>query len=431
MTRGPRIRSALVACAAIAAAAYIIACAATSQGPPGAAPHTAPPHLVRATPDSGAVRVHPRAVEFTFDEVVSESPRGPQDLQHLVLISPSDGTLPNVDWHRQTLSIRPKRGWRTNTTYVVTLLAGLADLHNNTRDTSSVLVFSTGDNIPDTRLRGVVFDWVKNAFAPHAYVEAHPQGDTTIRFATEADSVGRYLLPFLTPGLYVVRALLDANRNHALDAREAWDTIAVTLRDSIAADFYTFVHDPRDTLGPRLGSVSVTDSVTLHLTFELPLSPAPGYVPTVRVVASDSSPVAVARVMSWTELTNLRTAADKAHRDSLAAKDTSASARAARQRAREDSVNRAAALADSIAKDTVRRAPPPKPARPPLITDVGVVLELPLKPASTYRLTVEATGVLGATRTTPRSFTTAKPSPPRGGPDVGAGRGRGGVLGPR
>jgi hypothetical protein len=387
----------------------VVACACAQSGmPPGGPPDTDPPVLLHVSPDSGRTRVKPRAVVFQFDEVINEVPKG-GDLASLVIISPGDGR-PEVGWARTAMTVHPRHGWRDNTAYVVTVLPGISDLRGNAIKDPTVIVFSTGAAIPDTRIGGVVFDWTKATPVPRAYVEAHPAGDTTLVFATESDSVGRFALPFLAPATYVVRALIDANHNRKLDLRELWDSSVVTLHDTANVELYSFVHD---TLGPRISGATVADSLTLRVTFDQPLWPDSAYTPAIALRAADSSAIPLAAVRPWATLADARAKVARQRTDSIARADTSAKARASRARFVEDSLNRAATIADSLARDTTKRVPPPVAKRPALLTDFAVQLQRPLPADAHYQLEAVAKGVLGATRTSRRTFTVPKPPEPK------------------
>jgi hypothetical protein len=388
---------------AVTVAALLASCA-NPQMPPGGPPDPDAPQLIASTPDSGSVRVTPDEVVFRFDEVISEMASG-ADLSKAVLVSPSDGTLPAVRWKRDAITVRPRRGWRPNTTYVITLLPVITDLRTNVRKATTVLVFSTGDEIPSTRLRGVAFDWARAAPAARAYIEARPVDDTTLVSSTESDSTGRFLLPFLRPGDYLVRAIVDGNRNRVLDPRETWDSARVRLVDTAAVDFYLA---QRDSVEPRVTTVTPVDSLTVRITLDRPLSPDSGYLPDVEVLRPDSTRVPVGSVVAWPALQLAREQAQRAARDSIARADTSTAARQARERATRDSINRAAAIADSIARDTTVRIPPPKSARPALVSEIGVVFREPLAPETRYRFRVNARGLYGPARVTERVLTTPK-----------------------
>jgi len=270
-----------------------MAACASPGSPPGGPVDTQAPEIVRIAPDSGRTGVTPRAVIFRFDEVVSERPAGAASLNALFMISPRDGE-PRVGWGRNEISVRPRRGWKPNTAYTVTLLPGLADLRGNVRNTGAVMVFSTGQTIPEGRITGTLFDWTEGRILQRALVEARPRTDTTTVYVTATDSAGTFSIGNLPAGDYEVRGIADANNNRALDPREAWDSVSVSLADSADIELLAFVHD---SIGARLASVAVTDSVTLDLRFDNPLSvQSPLTAAHVRVVASDSTPVPVASV---------------------------------------------------------------------------------------------------------------------------------------
>lgn len=291
MTRGA---SSVASCLAFAALAFAALASCASPGvPPGGPVDTEAPQIVRIAPDSGKTGTTPRDVVFRFNEVVSERPSGAPSLSGLFLISPRDGE-PKVDWGRSEISVRPRRGWRSNTAYTITLLPGLSDLRGNTRNTGAVTQFATGASIPAGRIAGTFYNWAEARAVPRALIEARPATDTTLVYITAADSAGNFVLSTLPPGSYRVRGIADENGNKGLDPREAWDSATVSLRDSARTDIYAFVHD---SLGSRIASVTVTDSVTLEINFDNPLASAPALgVANVRVRASDSTDVRILSV---------------------------------------------------------------------------------------------------------------------------------------
>src|SRR6266487_636384 len=136
---------------AFAIAAVASSCASPGM-PPGGPVDTTAPLVIGIAPDSGTVNAKPGAVVFKFDETVAERPSGVPTLADLFLISPRDG-VPNVAWHRSTVDVKPSHGFRPNTVYTITLLAGITDLRGNVRNTGKMIVFSTGPQIPASRLR--------------------------------------------------------------------------------------------------------------------------------------------------------------------------------------------------------------------------------------------------------------------------------------
>lgn len=277
--------TAVCVCAAIAAG-----CASPGM-PPGGPPDVEAPRLIGVAPDSGRTSVSPRSVVFRFDEVVSETPPGAGSLASLFVISPQHGTAV-VDWARDEISVRPRRGWRPNTVYSVTMLPGLADLRGNVRTEGAATLFATGDVIPSTVVTGTLFDWAAGTPVHAGLVQAIAP-DSTIYLAF-SDSSGAFSLRHLPPGTYELKGVVDGNRNRALDAREPWDTVTAVLTDTARADLFAFVHD---SIGPRVQSVTVADSVTLRVVFDVPVDPRVGLDPAwARLIGPDSIPVPLARV---------------------------------------------------------------------------------------------------------------------------------------
>ncbi|MBA3657493.1 MAG: Ig-like domain-containing protein, partial [Gemmatimonadaceae bacterium] len=266
-----------------------VAACASPGTPPGGPIDKAAPVLLRVVPDSARARVKPPAVIFHFDEVVSERPPGATSLEQLFLISPRDGT-PSVDWKRKDVTVRPSKGWRSNTTYVVTMLPGIADLRGNVRNKGAQTVFSTGAALSTGSISGKIWNWAAGSVAAQAYVEAISLPDS-ITYVAISDSAGAFRLNYLPTGQFLVRGVIDENKNRGVDSREAWDSATVRLTDSATLGLFAIA---RDSIAPVIGAVTVDDSVTLRISFERALDPAA--LPTVAeitVQAADSSRIPV------------------------------------------------------------------------------------------------------------------------------------------
>ena len=205
----------------------VVGCAQLGSPPGGPEDHAAP-HLLRISPDTNALNARPKSVELRFDEVINERPgRGGGELSGLFLVSPRRGRV-DVKWHRSRIEIRPRGGWRPNTTYTITQLAGVTDLRGNADSLEHKYIFSTGPNRSPALIKGQVFDWVAGKVAPKAYVEAIHLPDS-LTFGEYADSLGRFVVHYVTPGTYLVRAFVDANSNRTLDRRELFDSATVQV----------------------------------------------------------------------------------------------------------------------------------------------------------------------------------------------------------
>jgi len=427
-TAAPRRQARTLASVVVALALGAGGCAEIGHGPPGGPEDHAPPKLLKVTPDTGTLHVKPKEVVFRFDEVVSERPSGANNLEGLVVLSPSDG-VPRVSWHRQAITVRPRKGFRANTAYSVTLLPGMADLRGNVLKSAATTYFSTGGDIPRTALRGIVFDWVAGKPAPHAFVQAFQRSDTNFSWIATTDSVGRFEIRAFPAGTYFVRALLDANNNRTLDPREPFDTLVAAVADSARVELLAFVHD---SLGPRIDRLAVDDSVTLRVDFDQPYEPTrPVTAAQFVLLRADSSRVPIIALLTDSALTAEKDAAAKARGDSVQRANPprnaadSARARTMPSAAPNASVpnaprpagqavplpsRRGAQSAGAAARDTT---PLPKPSRPSPVGRVIIRLGAPLAPASSYRLrATDVWGLSGAPRTSDRVFTTPKPAPP-------------------
>jgi hypothetical protein len=344
----------------------VISTACASPGvPPGGPVDTEAPKVLRITPDSGKTGVTPHEVVFKFDEVVNERPAAVQSLGALFLISPRDGD-PRVGWHRSEVSVRPRKGWKANTAYTITMLPGISDLRGNIRNSGTVTMFATGATFPTSRIRGTLFNWADARVLPKALVEARPVTDTATVYVASTDSTGSYTLPNLPPGQYLVRGIGDENNNRGLDPREMWDTASVSLADSASVDLYAFVHD---STGSRLQNVRMDDSVSITLNFDNPLSISqPLTAANVRVRGPDSTDVGIVSAMP-------------------PAPDTTA---------------------------TGVKLSRPAPSR-----SVKVKLARQLVPGATYRVIVtDARNLMGVARTSESRLTVPKPPAPAAAPPV-------------
>ncbi|HEY6089006.1 MAG TPA: Ig-like domain-containing protein [Gemmatimonadaceae bacterium] len=343
----------------LSAALILLACASPGM-PPGGPPDVAAPKILAIIPDSGTVGVSPKEVIFQFDEVVSERPPAATTLADLFLISPRDGS-PAVSWHREAITVRPRRGWRANTPYTVIMLPGIADIRGNVRNTGASTFFSTGRTIPRTRITGRVFDWVAGTPAAGGLVESFVPPDSIHAYIALVDSSGTFAIEHVPHARYKVRAYLDRNRNNGIDPGEPWDSVSVTLADSATATLLVFAHD---SLPPRIRDVTETDSATLRMTFDKPVDPSQTLTAAnFAVIGPDSLPIPIAS-------------------------------------------------AGAPLKDTVAAVKPLMP-RPSPTSEAVIKLGRPLAPKTVYRIrAIGIRGLLGNTGDSERAHTTPAPPPP-------------------
>ncbi len=376
----------------------IAAACATPGLPPGGPTVSAFPRVIATLPDTNAVNAKPGKVLVRYDDVIGEQANG-GELSRSVLISPWDGE-PRVQWKRTGMTIRPKGDWRPNTAYTITILPGIGDLKGKPSPYGYVLRFSTGPAIPATTIRGVAFDWVAARAVAKATIQAIDVKDTTLVYLTAADSTGRFELSAMPQGRYLVRAIDERTANRSLEPREPWDTSTVSITDSARTDLYMFVHD---TIPVRISELRLSDSVTIALTMDKPLMPGVAIPATaVRVVASDSTMLDVAGVLTAEEERVARERADSIAR----AKDTTQRAPAGAGPARRT-------IDPTQRRDTTTRLPAPVSARPAPTTDIVIKMRAPVKPGASYRISVTGLrNLLNVEGTATRVLIVPKAPPP-------------------
>ena len=272
-------------------------------------------------------------VEFQFDETVSEgsSPNfglGTGDLEKLVLLSPvrERTEVPRVRWRRSRITVTPRDGWEPGRTYRVELLAGVNDLRNNRSRQSAVITFATGGEPPGTILQGTIINWTTARPVPQALVEAMLLPDSLI-YRVLADSAGDFLLGPLPGGTWLVRGVIDENRNRWFDSRELFDSVRTetapgTGQREDLGEFWAFRHD---SLGPILQTAAMRDTLSILLTFSQLLAPEQE-IPLDSIMvqqASDSALLTVEAILSPIRYDSLyRRPMAAAPRDSAAAADT-------------------------------------------------------------------------------------------------------------
>jgi hypothetical protein len=384
--------------------ALLLACASPGT-PPGGPVDEDPPVVVRVRPDTNAVNVRQGSVGFEFDEVISERPQGSGSLAELFLISPSRGRN-ELAWKRTRLEVRPRGGLRPNTTYRVTMLPGLTDLDGNVDSVGRTIVFSTGSTLASGRVTGTVFEWLEERPARGALVEAIVLPDST-RYSTVADSLGHYELLNLPAGRFVLRGLVDLNRNRELDPREVYDTLTIALTDSLVRPLHAIL---RDTLGPGIERIEMLDSLRLRVRFDRALDTTLVITPglfTLKRADSTVIPIqtAVGGRVYQREL-----------EDSARAKAVQDSIRAANDTTRRDTtrvaVRPAAPRPPPAAARPDTTPPPPRPAvRIPEIEAV-LRLESPIPAGTAYRLrAANLRSITGYSRSSERAATTPRARP--------------------
>jgi len=320
-------------------------------------PDKDPPKIVQVKPESGAVVPNWKSsVVIHYDDVIDEMAGSGggggavTGLAKQILLSPVRGPV-KVDWHRTSISVKPKEGWKRRV-YRLEILPGIMDLRRNRNDSSKTVLFSTGPEIGHARIGGIALKWIEQTVLLRALIEAVPLPDS-VGYLTMADSGGQFNLTNLQPGRYIVYATADDNNDRRRGLREAYDSVLVTLDSSSNVALFAF---PHDTVPPRPRTATYLDSISVRVEFSQALDPAaPLDTGHVRVLElPDSAPVRIAQMLTPKQFDSLATAA-------AAARQKADSAAAAAR----DTTRRAQMVHDTSGRPNIHPAVPPGTPVPP------------------------------------------------------------------
>jgi hypothetical protein len=297
------------------------------------------------------------------------------------------------------------------------MMRGIADLRGNVRNTGATTFFSTGSVIPQTTIAGTVFDWVSGSPAAGALIESFVPPDTLHPYVALADSNGGFAIQHVPPGAYTVRAYLDRNKNLSVDPSEPWDSVLVTLTDSVRSSLVIFTHD---TVAPRISDVRAVDSVTLQVSFDKPVDPTQTLsAVNFAVVGPDSLPVPIVRATAAVKDTIPAITPSGALNPAGAANPTRTANPTRAGNPPAGGRSPARTVPGNARRDTLAVPRPVMPRALP-ISEATIVLGRPLTPKLVYRVRSKGIrGLLGRVGDSDRPYTAPAPPPPSTTP-VGA-----------
>jgi hypothetical protein len=258
---------------------------ANVEAPPGTTPDLAPPTVRERYPAPDAVVPDLDGdVVLRFDEPI----QSPRSLERQLDYSPA------FAWRFTAMTngfkVRPRDGWRPDVVYRVRVEPGVSDLLRNRTTLPIEWSFSTGPEIPPTRIEGTIFDRVTVRGVQDARLLFLPPDSTP--YTVVSDTGGVFSMRGLPPGPYTILGFVDQNQNRRLDdAFEPWDSAEVVLVDAnarLALDLWMI---PPDSTPPALIGVTAPDSLTVVLELDDPLDPGtPLDAVVISVSAEDGAP---------------------------------------------------------------------------------------------------------------------------------------------
>src|SRR5207248_2379482 len=125
------------------------------------------------------------------------------------------------------LTVAFNKGVQENTTYLLQFGNSVVDIHESNPATDLTYMFSTGNTIDSSTIRGQVTYALSKKPATDVSIMLYKNLSDTAPlrskpdYMTKVDEKGNYFLSAVKPGTYQAIALLDKNKNMLYDAGEA------------------------------------------------------------------------------------------------------------------------------------------------------------------------------------------------------------------
>ncbi|MGC3978097.1 MAG: Ig-like domain-containing protein [Paludibacteraceae bacterium] len=222
---------------------FIASCANRGQGPQGGPKDTIPPSVIKSIPDNKALNVSKKKIEIIFDENIIV-----QKVAEKVIISPPQHTAPNIQAFGRKLLIEFNDTLQPNTTYSINFSDAIVDNNENNPLKNYVFAFATGNTIDTLQISGTLInaenlnplqgitvgiysDFTDSAFFKKPFLRI-----------TKSDDLGKFTVPNIKEGKYILRALKDDSRDNIYQPGEG-----IAFNDSVLSPSVE-IYQKRDTI---------------------------------------------------------------------------------------------------------------------------------------------------------------------------------------
>lgn len=235
----------------------VLACAREGM-PPGGPRDRVPPYVVETDPPTGSTHV-PLDVSptLTFNERIQ-----PRSIEGNLFIAPIVEFEAGANWRGNEITVRFEEPVLSDRTYIITVGTGIRDMRGNRMDSTYVYALSTGPNIEQGEVSGLVIH--EGRPARNAYIWAYslsgkpgpdPAG-TTPDYLIQAGRDGTFTFTHLSADRYRFFAFLDQGRDRLYDADV--DPVGVPTRDVVLSE-----EEMAD--GPMWFRMAVNDTAAMHV----------------------------------------------------------------------------------------------------------------------------------------------------------------------
>jgi uncharacterized protein (DUF2141 family) len=193
---------------------------ARQSAPNGGPMDTIPPSLVRSLPKNQQLNVQSSTLELEFDEIVALSSPKEQ-----LIITPTIGKDYKIEARQKKVLITFENPLEDSTTYSFNFRETVKDVTEQNPAENLKIAFSTGSYIDSMTVEGVVRNALTQREVKDATVSIQAYSDTfniftdPATFFTKTDEKGKFKLDNLKPGLYILYAIGDQNKNLIADPK--------------------------------------------------------------------------------------------------------------------------------------------------------------------------------------------------------------------
>ena len=216
--------------------------------PQGGPRDSLPPQLEKADPRDSAIHFTGNKISFTFDEYVDA-----QNAQQELLVSPTPGINPTVEYRLKTVTVRLKDTLDANTTYILNFGNGIRDYNEGNVLKGFTYIFSTGATIDSFEIHGRVLLAETGTTDSTLIVMLHKSAsDSAVikekpRYIAKLDGNGNFVFKNLPSGTFYLYALRDDGGTHRyLDRKQLFafaDKPVLTSKKNDVTTLYAFGND--------------------------------------------------------------------------------------------------------------------------------------------------------------------------------------------